>query len=352
MFNKLKYDSDGTKYRKQEFDPEGNLLNDETYFSNLVLRNGRPYRILHDDGYVNLQENGLVGELNFHVKDHPSVDGQVLGNVRAVLSETPDRQPIIVQASGYFPFGMLFQSEQMQTSASANANKYLYNGKEVQDMPGKWYDYGARFYDAGLGRWFMVDPLAEKYYKLSPYTYAYNNPIYFIDIDGQEGNPYSTFKNLSSAEKKFVKKNKVAAYKIFRNAKTATKQTKNKFGFNGRNDRSDAFRHTLWQALNTQSVGADLTQQYADAHETATPAGREKEKEMDDHNNSLGIQIGLDNPDASLEDIIDAVSNALDEAKAVVIDPETGKITPTTPDPKPEPEPKKEQEKKEDTEDK
>jgi len=187
MFGKLKYDSNGTKYRKQEFDPGGNLLNDETYFGNLVLRNGRPFRILHDDGYVNLLENGLVGELNFHVKDHPSVDGQVLGNVRCVLSETPDRRPIIVQASGYYPFGMLFQSEQMQTSAGANANKYLYNGKEVQDMPGKWYDYGARFYDPQLGRFPSIDPIIEKFPYLTPFNYASNNPVTNIDLWGLQG---------------------------------------------------------------------------------------------------------------------------------------------------------------------
>ncbi len=264
----------------------------------------------------------------------------------------PAKCKICNKENSYYPFGMQMNVLYFETALDYK-NKYLYNGKELQDDFGlDWYDYGARFYDAQIGRWHSIDPLAEKYCEWSPFTYTYNNPIYFIDMDGQEGNPYSTFKNLSPAEKKFVKKNKVAAYKIFRNSKTATKQTKNKFGRNGRNDRSDAFRHTLWQALNTQSVGEDMTQQYADAHETATPAGREKEKEMDDHNNSLGIQIGLDNPDASLEDILNAVLNALDEGEAVVIDPKTGKITPTTPEPKPEPEPEKKPEEEEDNENK
>ncbi|SFG78165.1 RHS repeat-associated core domain-containing protein [Prevotella sp. KH2C16] len=68
----------------------------------------------------------------------------------------------------------------------ASTQRYKYNGKELDRMHGlDWYDYGARHYDATIARWMCVDPLAEKYYHVSPYVYCINNPIRYVDPDGK-----------------------------------------------------------------------------------------------------------------------------------------------------------------------
>jgi RHS repeat-associated protein len=91
---------------------------------------------------------------------------------------------LVIQADDYYPFGLTFNSYSRENPVAQN---YKYNGKEQQsDLGIDWLDYGARMYMPEIGRWGAVDPLAEKTRRLSPYNYALNNPIRFIDPDGME----------------------------------------------------------------------------------------------------------------------------------------------------------------------
>jgi RHS repeat-associated protein len=192
-----RYSFGGQKLGRSFTDMNGQLISDETYYGSLVMEQRNPSRILFEDGYVDLTP-GQQAEFNYHLKDH-------LGNVRIVLR--PDLNNLfgaVVQSNDYFPFGMAytlhghilydgntqFTAIAFDSHATAESitftkdNRYFYNGKEEQPMPGKWLDYGARFYDAQLGRWHSVDPLAEQGRRWSPYTYALDNPIRYIDPDG------------------------------------------------------------------------------------------------------------------------------------------------------------------------
>ena len=102
----------------------------------------------------------------------------------------------MIQKDDYYPFGLTFNS----WADVIPENQYKYNGKEEQQEWGV-IDYGSRMYQADLGRWFNVDPLANRYEKMSPYNYAANNPILFIDPDGMRIKLYG-----SREEKKHIRK--------------------------------------------------------------------------------------------------------------------------------------------------
>ena len=129
----------------------------------------------------------------FNFTDHP-------GNVRLSYIEGPcnPNELIILEENNYYPFGLqhgsyntpardyrpIGEAREIET-VDRNPYKYKYNSKEWQDELGlDWYDYGWRQYDPAIGRWQAHDPLAEQYRRWSPYNYAVNNPIRFIDPDG------------------------------------------------------------------------------------------------------------------------------------------------------------------------
>jgi RHS repeat-associated protein len=152
----------------------GNFLYEGTNLKAIFTSAGR---------IIPFDNNGnIVYKFEYNLQDH-------LGNTRVVFSGHSNGQPEVMQVTDYYPFGMVMNQENYFASGVLS-NKYLYNNKELQDdeLAGNslgWYDYGARFYDPELGRFHTVDPKATDYYFQSPYAYAANNPILFIDKNGE-----------------------------------------------------------------------------------------------------------------------------------------------------------------------
>ncbi|HVM86674.1 MAG TPA: RHS repeat-associated core domain-containing protein [Puia sp.] len=91
----------------------------------------------------------------------------------------------IASANDYYPFGMIMPARTYSTSSY----RYGFNGKEKSDEiegSGVDYDYGMRIYDSRLGRFLSLDPLMKKYPWFTPYQFAGNTPIRYIDLDGLE----------------------------------------------------------------------------------------------------------------------------------------------------------------------
>ncbi|WP_417872028.1 DUF6443 domain-containing protein [Winogradskyella sp.] len=178
---KYTYDASGNKLRK--------VANNTTdYAGNFVYKNGELQFFNHPEGYVSPKDaNDLTKGFDYvyQYKDH-------LGNVRLSYTDsnndgiiTPSTE--IIEESNYYPFGLKHKGYNGNISSIGNsvAQKFGFGGKELnQELGLEWMDFGARNYDAALGRWMSLDPLAEKMRSYSPFNYAFNNPIFFIDPDG------------------------------------------------------------------------------------------------------------------------------------------------------------------------
>ena len=161
------YDATGKKLRVTYINPNSTT----DYCGNMIYEGSTLKQVLIDGGYVTF--SGSTPVYHYYLKDH-------LGNNRVVCSASGT----VEQINHYYPFGGLFGE-----STSGDTQRFKYNGKELDRMHGlDWYDYGARHMD-GM-RFTTIDPLAEKYYEVSPYAYCANNTIKNIDPNGKEKKSY------------------------------------------------------------------------------------------------------------------------------------------------------------------
>ena len=190
------YDDQNRRIKKTE--------NNETTF---YINNGLQILAEYDGEDNHLADyiygvDGIVAKFDpdegmyFYCKDH-------LGSTRCLAN----KNTYTIQENNYYPFGESLQETGVETS-------YKFTGKELDSGTGLYY-FGARYYDPRIGRWLVPDPLAGKYPGLSPYNYAANNPLKFVDPDGRSarvnGSPAEKVaelmfvkQNLSNSEQKYV----------------------------------------------------------------------------------------------------------------------------------------------------
>jgi len=162
------YDATGNKLRKTSSGIIRNYIDGIEY-------NSADIELIHtEDGFA--RKSGTVYSYEYNLNDH-------LGNVRYTFNKSPVNGLLTrLQQTNYYPFGK-------ENFIAVGDNKYLYNGKELQQELGQ-LDYGARFYDPVIARFITIDPLAENFPWMTPFQYASNDPIKNIDLDGMEGLPF------------------------------------------------------------------------------------------------------------------------------------------------------------------
>ena len=176
------YDASGTKLKKVVND--NGMITTTDYAGNFIYENNVLQFFNTAEGYVepiNASDYNQGFSYVYQFKDH-------LGNVRLSYSDSDGNGSInplteIIEEKNYYPLGLTHKG--YNNIVNGTAHPYGFNGKEEnQELGLDWLDFSARNYDPALGRWMNIDPLAEQMRRHSPYNYAFNNPLRFIDPDG------------------------------------------------------------------------------------------------------------------------------------------------------------------------
>ncbi|WP_052466932.1 DUF6443 domain-containing protein [Psychroserpens damuponensis] len=199
------YDATGVKLEKRMESYNGDIST-TAYAGNFIYEKHGAEDVLkffsHPEGYVEPSNNGGYDYV-YQYKDH-------LGNIRLSYSDlnsngTIEASSEILEENNYYPFGLRHKG--YNNVINGTDHPYGFGGKEEQDELGLgWMDVTARNYDPALGRWMNIDPLAQKMPTYSPYNYAFDNPINFIDEDGEFPIPAWAIKIAVSATIKSIVK--------------------------------------------------------------------------------------------------------------------------------------------------
>ena len=160
---------------------EGKVQSKTDYINGIEYKNDVLQRIAHTEGSLSRQDDDKFLQ-EYVLRDH-------LGNTRVTFTDTDNDGNInekdIKQINNYYPFGLNMEGN---WNGAAGSNKYQYNGKEWNDDFGLgWNHHDWRFLDPAIGRFVTIDrlPEEEEQEQLTPYQFAYNNPIRYDDPDGQ-----------------------------------------------------------------------------------------------------------------------------------------------------------------------
>jgi RHS repeat-associated protein len=164
------YSAAGTRIKKTVI--TGSTTVTQHYAGNIVYNGSQLEYILTSEGRI--RKEGTQFKYEYFIKDH-------LGNVRVIFGKGANGLPQILQEDHYYPFGLTYMGA-LNYNYGTQENKLLFQSKELQDEHNlQWHDFGARMYDAQLGRWHSPDPMLQY---SSPYLAMGNSPTNGTDPSG------------------------------------------------------------------------------------------------------------------------------------------------------------------------
>ncbi|PWW15290.1 RHS repeat-associated core domain-containing protein, partial [Chryseobacterium sp. AG844] len=170
------YNADGIKLRKIHTYGTGRTNLETTsktdYLDGFQYTNDILSFVPTSEGYYDFVQNKYI----YNYSDQ-------VGNIRLAYYKDASGNVKIDRTTNYYPFGLEFGGD-LSTANSISPNyKYSTHGKEKQQETG-WSDFGGRMYMPDIDRWFSPDPLSEEFEDWSPYSYVFNNPVRYVDPDG------------------------------------------------------------------------------------------------------------------------------------------------------------------------